>query len=117
MSVENLTVGSQVLSFTLHSPAIKETKIQVIPNRVDRMAPIVSYLKKGTLLENHTASRRMKVRASRFVLIGDVLYKRGFSHPYLRCLVLDEAGYVMREVHKGVCGNHAKARSLDQKLI
>lgn len=34
------------------------------------------------------------------------LYKRGFSFPLLRCLDLEEAHYVMHEVHKGVCGNH-----------
>ena len=79
--------------------------------------PIVSYLKSGTLLEDHNASRRLKVRSSHFVLINDVLYKRGFSHPYLRCLAPAEANYVMREVHEGVYGNHLRARSLVHKLI
>ena len=47
----------------------------------------------------------------------DVLYKRGFSHPYLKCLVPDEASYIIREVHEGVCGNHSGAQSLVHKLI
>ena len=47
----------------------------------------------------------------------DVLYKRGLSHPYLRCLVLEKKEYVMREVHEGICGNHSGARSLVHKLI
>ena len=51
-------------------------------------------------------ARKLKVRAARFVLIKDVLYKRGFSHPYLRCLGNEEADYVMREVHEGICRNH-----------
>ena len=46
-----------------------------------------------------------------------VLYKRGFSQPYLRCLVLDEANYVLREVHKGACGNHSGIRSLVHKVV
>ena len=78
---------------------------------------IVSYLKNGMLLEDCNASRKLKVQSSRFVLIGDVLYKRGFSRPYLRCLAHAEADYVIREVHKGVCGNHSGARSLVHKLI
>ena len=63
--------------------------------------------------------RRKKVEGpkSRFVLIKDVLYKRGFSQPYLRCLGQEEADYVMREVHEGICGNHSGARSLVHKLI
>ena len=50
------------------------------------------------------------------MLMEDVLYKRGFSHPYLKCLVPDEANYIIREVHEGVCGNHSGAQSLVHKL-
>ena len=51
------------------------------------------------------------------MLIADVLYKRGFSQPYLRCLIFDEADYLVREVHEGVCENHSGVRSLVHKLI
>ena len=81
------------------------------------MTLIVSYLRNGTLLEDRNTSRRLKVRCSRFVIMGDVLYKRGFSHPYLRYLILEEVDYVMREVHEGICGNYSGARSLVHKLI
>ena len=63
------------------------------------------------------AVRKVKVRAARFVLIKDVLYKRGFSRPYLRCLGNEEANYVMRKVHEGIYGNHSGSRSLVHKLI
>ena len=78
---------------------------------------LISYLKNGMLPDGKKAARKLKVQASRFVLIKDVLYKRGFSRPYLKCLVLEEAKYVMREVHEGICGNHLGARSLVHKLI
>ena len=39
------------------------------------MTPIISYLRNGTLLEDRNASRRLKVYSSRFVIMGDVLYK------------------------------------------
>ena len=45
---------------------------------------IASYLKDGILPNEKEAARKVKVRATRFVLIKDVMYKRGFSHPYLR---------------------------------
>ena len=67
----------------------------------------MSYLKDGMLLDGKEAARKLKVQATRFVLIKDILYKRGFSRPYLRCLGLDEADYVMREVHEGIYGNHS----------
>ena len=79
--------------------------------------PLIAYLRSGILPDGKDAVRKLKVQASRFVLIRGVLYKRGFSRPYLRCLSHDEANYVMREVHEGICGNHSGARSLVHKLI
>ena len=63
------------------------------------------------------AARKLKVQVAQFVLIKDVLYKRGFSCSYLRCLGPEEADYVMREVQEGIYGNHSGARSLVHKLI
>ena len=67
-SIEHMTTSRQVLSFTQHSPAIEELEIQVIPTGIDWTILITSYLKNGALLEDHNASRRLKVRASRFML-------------------------------------------------
>ena len=63
------------------------------------------------------AARKLKVQALRFVLIKDVLYKRGFSRQYLRCLGSKGADYIMKEVHEGICANNSGARSLVHKLI
>ena len=79
--------------------------------------PLISYLKTGVLPDGSDAARKVKVQASRFVLIKNILYKRGFSRPYLRCLCHEEVDYIMREVHEGICGNHSGARSLVHKLI
>ena len=74
-------------------------------------------MKDGVLLDGKEAARKLKVQAVRFVLIKDVLYKRGFSRQYLRCLGTEEANYIMREVHEGICGNHSGSRSLVHKLV
>ena len=66
---------------------------------------------------NKEAARKLKVQAACFILIKDVLYKRGFSRPCLRCLVLEEADYVTREVHEGVYESHSESQSLVHKLI
>ena len=60
-------------------------------------------MKNGVLLDGKEAARKLKVQAARFVLIKDVLYKRSFSCPYLKSLGIEEANYVMREVHEGIC--------------
>ena len=81
------------------------------------MTPIVTYLKDGRLLEGKDETRRLRIRLARYILINEMLYERGFSQPYLRCLTPDEANYVLREVHERVCGNHLGARSLVHKVI
>ena len=41
----------------------------------------------------------------------------GFSQPYLKCLDLGDAKYVLREIHAGVCGNHSGPRSLVRQVV
>ena len=92
-------------------------KMQQIENEENWMTPIVSYLKDGKLLEGKDEARKLKVRAARYFLMDEVLYKRGFSQPHLRCLAPDEANYVLREVHERACENHSGARSLIHKVV
>ena len=91
-------------------PSIDIPEVLQVQNEGNWMIPIISYLKYGNLLEMKDEARRLRVRSARYVLLNDVLYKRGFSQSYLRCLSPDEANYVLREVHKGACGNHSEAR-------
>jgi hypothetical protein len=81
------------------------------------MMPITKYLEEGTLPTDVVEARNLKVRVARFVLIQGILYKRGFSLSYLRCLDKPEVEYLMREVHEGICGNHSGGRSLVHKLV
>ena len=46
-----------------------------------------------------------------------MLYRRGYSLSYLRCANSEEVDYVLCEIHEGVCGNHAGARSLAGKAL
>ena len=81
------------------------------------MTPIISYLKNGSLLKGKDETRKLRVRLARYVLLNEVMYKRGFSQPYLRCLSPEEANYVLREVHEKAYGNHSRARSLIHKVV
>jgi len=56
-------------------------------------------------------------RALRFVIIGENLYKRGFTAPLLKCLSADEAEYVMNEVHNGICGMHTSRRTMKARIL
>ena len=113
-----MLVPKQVLSFVQISSLIDDgTNMQMVNSECNWTMPLISYLKTRVLLDEKGIARKLKVQASRFVLIKDVLYKRDFSRPYLRCLCQEEVDYVMREVHEGICGNHSSARSLVHNLI
>ena len=92
-------------------------EILQVQNEGNWMTPIILYLKDGSLLEGKDEARKLRVRSARYVLLNEVLYKRGFSQPYLRCLAPDEAHYALREVHEGACGNHFGAKFLIHKVV
>ena len=112
-----MVIPGNVFSFVQISPLIDSSNVQEIGSDSSWTASLISYLKNGVLLDGKEAARKLKVQAARFVLIKDILYKRGFSCPYLRCLGMEEADYVMREVHEGIYGNHSGSRSLVHKLV
>ena len=117
-SAEFMIVSKQVLSFVQISSLIDDRAIvHEINSEKNWITPLIAYLRSGILLDGKDTARKLKVQASQFMLIRDVLYKRGFFQSYLRCLSYNEANYVMKEVHKGICGNHSGARSLAHKLI
>ena len=92
-----------VLSFVQLSPLIDFVNVQEIALEDNWTIPLVSYLKNGVLLDRKEAARKLKIQVAQFVLIKDILYKKGFSRPYLRYLGPEEGDYVMREVHEGIC--------------
>ena len=100
-----------------YRPSIDLSKVQQIEGEENRMTPIVVYLKDERLPEDRYDAKRLRIKAAKYVLIDEVLYKRGFSQPYLSCLALDEPNYVLREVHEGACGNHLGAKALVHKVV
>ena len=81
------------------------------------MTPIVHYLRKGWLPKDKIEARKIQIRVACLVIIDDVLYRRGYSLPYLRCVSSKEVDYVLCEIHEGIFGNHAGARSLAGKAL
>ena len=81
------------------------------------MTPIISFLQDGHLPQDVEKARKVRKRAAKFTILNDILYKKGFSMPYLKCVDEEEAKYILKEIHEGVCGDHAGPRSLARKVI
>ena len=77
-----MLVPEQVLSFVQVSSLIDDgTNVQEVDSESNWTMPLISYLRTGVLPDGKDAARKLKVQVSQFVLIKDVLYKRGFSRP------------------------------------
>ena len=100
-----------------YMPSIDLPEVQEIEGEENWMTPIVIYLKDGRLLEGKDKAKKLRIKVAKYVLVDEVLYKRVFSQPYLRCLAPDESNYVLREVHEGACRNHSRARALVHKVV
>ncbi|CAJ2673385.1 unnamed protein product, partial [Trifolium pratense] len=81
-----------------------EFQVFVIDNLVngDWRKPIVEYLENPI----GNAPRKIKYRASNYVIIGNELFKKTLEGILLKCLSETEAYIAISDVHSGACGSH-----------
>ena len=72
------------------------------------MDPIVVYLKTGDQPKDKTKDGIVRLKAARYVLYNEKLYRRGYSMPLIKYATPSKVKYIMREIHKGTCRNHAR---------
>ncbi|KAL0345983.1 UNVERIFIED_CONTAM: hypothetical protein Sradi_4429600 [Sesamum radiatum] len=59
---------------------------------------VVRFPTEGIEPESEKDAKRLRRKASHFVIIDGHLYKRGFSQPFLKFLTPEEGNYVLREI-------------------
>ena len=64
------------------------------------------------LIPKSAEAARIIRRSKGLVLVGDNLYKRSALGILMKCVTLEEGKDILREIHEGVCGNHAASRTL-----
>ncbi|KAK6151667.1 hypothetical protein DH2020_014302 [Rehmannia glutinosa] len=62
---------------------------------------LFQYLSKARLPSDKRKVARVQARAMRFCIVGDLLYKRTFEGPMLRCLSEEEGRYHWDQPHRG----------------
>ena len=106
--VEHLSKPSVDLNNEEISPVMSE------PSWIDL---IWDYLIEGLLPNDPNEASKLRSRSARFTIHLGTIYKRGFFTPILKCIAGEDANYVLREVHEGVCGNHIGARALAGNVL
>lgn len=77
------------------SPSINEG-LSVLPVAFhdDQMDSIITYLKEKKLPKDKFKDEKQRLRVTRYLMNGEIFYKRDLSMPYLRCILPEEAEYV-----------------------
>lgn len=80
---------------------------------------IKNYQKDKFIPDFATPQQRRALRdlSRRFVMLGDVLYKRSFDGVLIRCNTREEGYFVIQEAHSGICGGHVNSQMLAKKML
>ncbi|RDX83156.1 hypothetical protein CR513_35952, partial [Mucuna pruriens] len=95
---------------------VEESTVYCAKERRTWMSPLMTYLKNEKLLSDPNEAKKIVRDATKYIIIKGELYRRGFSFPLLRCVEGNEARYVVREVHEGVCDIHIGGLALANKI-
>jgi hypothetical protein len=131
---DRANVPSGVFVHELHHQSIKTPDSSTIaqgptkPDRkvlmieVDWRVTIMDYIQEHKLSPGidpkSSEATRILRRSKGYVLVGDNLYKRGLSSGILmKCVHTEEGREIVKEIHKGVCGNHAASHTLVGKAF
>ena len=84
--------------------SIEEREVMFIDQLelLDWRKPIVDYLRN---LDN-LANKKIRNRATSYMIIGDALFTRSFNGGLSMCLGEDDTYLALAEVHKGICWAH-----------
>ena len=99
------------------SVSIDNGEVSPVMSEPSWMDPIWDYLVDGTLPSDLKKASKLRARSARFTVHRGTLYKRGFSTPILKCVGKEDADYILREIHEGICGNHIGAWTLAGKTL
>ncbi|XP_076931657.1 uncharacterized protein LOC143596881 [Bidens hawaiensis] len=96
----------------LDHPSVPHNQVLVIQTGVESwMTPIKAYLSSGALPAGEAEGQKIKHKALNYQLTDGILYRRSFLGPLLRCVDVEDANYLIQEIHEGICGLHAGTKN------
>ena len=119
-STRTIANNGSVIQEVVNEPSISVSlspSICFIKQESGWKQPMVEYLTSGKLWEVEKEAKAMKRKASFYTIVGDELYCWGYSQPLLKCVNKVQVKTITEEMHKGICGNHAKSRALTSKIL
>jgi hypothetical protein len=85
---------------------------------MDWRQPFIDYIREQKVPTDKNSADQIIRRAKSYVLVGDKLFRRvATSGVLMKCVPREEGKDILKEIHKGVCGNHASSRTLVSKVF
>ena len=81
------------------------------------MGPLIRFLSQRELPKDRFESRKLQRKAARYTLRQNLLYKRSYLNPWLRCITPEEGERILQDIHDGLCGSHVGHRMLAKKVL
>lgn len=81
------------------------------------MMLLKQYIAHGILPDDPVAARKTRTIIARYVMMQDNLYCILGDWPVLKYILEEDGAYVLREMHKGICGVYIKVSTLVRKVM
>nr|AAK27822.1 putative gag-pol precursor [Oryza sativa Japonica Group] len=78
----------------------------------DWREPLIKFLTKQELPQDKNEAERISRRSRLYIIHEAELYKKSPSGILQRCVSLEEGRQLLKDIHSGICGNHAVARTI-----
>ena len=88
-----------------------------VANQTSWIQPIFNYLEHDTLPENKAEARALRFKASKYVIIQGVLFKKSTRDVLQRCIKEDSYEQILKDFHDGECGAHSGGRTLANRIL
>ncbi|KAK1586328.1 hypothetical protein Q3G72_001372 [Acer saccharum] len=62
-------------------------------------------------------AKRLKYKATRYLVLSEELYRRGYSRVLQRCVGAEGAEGILKDIHSGSCRNHTGGVTLAHKAL
>ena len=70
------------------------------------MEPYIKYLQNQMLPQDEGHAKILQKKAGWFELHEGTIYKKSYTHPFLKCVSPEEGKFILHEIHEGGCGIH-----------
>ncbi|XP_071694816.1 uncharacterized protein [Rutidosis leptorrhynchoides] len=80
------------------------------------MEPILQYIRSDVLPSDKREARLVRERAPMYIIQNDILYRKSYRGPMMRCVGPIEAEMIVEEVHSGSCALHSGYKTIAAKI-